>query len=275
MNQLRLITASGGLALLLGLITVVACQKSDNTITPTTTTGATSSTTATGTTTSTVAVGTGVPDVYKKIYGAMEIYVEGTNIVIKTKGRPDHKSPYYKGTQWESSLYEVYNGTNTKFGANPNTISEFSLTFKIPMNPQIDASHAATPLGSIGVAVNGVAFFNQYAAMRAALTNEINGFDQYGGHPQQQGQYHYHVEPTYLTKNKGKDALLGFLLDGFPVYGPQENGKTVTNADLDSYHGHTHATADYPNGIYHYHITAEDPYLNGSGFYGKAGTVTQ
>ncbi|QHV97092.1 YHYH protein [Spirosoma endbachense] len=275
MNRLRIITASGGLTLLLGLITVVACQKSDNTVTPATTTGTTSSTTATGTTTSTVSVGTGVPDVYKKIYGASEIYVEGTNIVIKTKGRPDHKSPYYKGTQWESSLYEAYNGTNTKFGANPNTISEFSLTFKIPMNPQIEASHAATPLGSIGIALNGVAFFNQYAAMRAALTNEINGFDQYGGHPQQQGQYHYHVEPTYLTKNKGKDALLGFLLDGFPVYGPQENGKTVTNADLDSYHGHSHATADYPNGIYHYHITAEDPYLNGSGFYGKAGTVTQ
>jgi hypothetical protein len=70
-------------------------------------------------------------------------------------------------------------------------------------------------------------------------------------------------------------VLLGFLLDGFPVYGPLENSITITNADLDAYHGHTHATADFPNGIYHYHFTAAAPYLNGSGFKGTAGTVTQ
>jgi hypothetical protein len=91
----------------------------------------------------------------------------------------------------------------------------------------------------MGVAVNGVSIFNQYAAMYSPLTNEANGFDQYGGHPQQQGVYHYHVEPTYITANKGKDALIGFLLDGFPVYGPLEGTKTITNADLDVYHGHT------------------------------------
>lgn len=268
MNMLSVAFKPSILVLLCSIVAFVACQKSDDTVSPTTTTTGTSSSTAT-------VVGSGVPDVYKKIYGATEIYVEGTNIVIKTKGRPDHKSPYYKGTAWESTLYEAYNGTNTKFSVNPNTISEINLTFKIPMSPAVDASHAETPLGAIGVSLNGVAFFNQYAAQRAVLTNEINGFDQYEGHPQQQGQYHYHVEPTYLTKLKGKDALLGFLLDGFPVYGPLENGKTITNTDLDKYHGHTAPTADYPNGIYHYHITAEDPYLNGSGFYGKSGTVTQ
>jgi hypothetical protein len=55
------------------------------------------------------------------------------------------------------------------------------------------------------------------------LTNEINSFDQYNGHPQMQGGYHYHIEPTYLTAQNGKHVLLGFLLDGFPVYGPLEN----------------------------------------------------
>ncbi|GAB3046596.1 hypothetical protein GCM10027185_58120 [Spirosoma pulveris] len=269
MNMLSIASKPGSLVLLLSIVVFIACQKSDDAVSPTTST-------TTGTTSSTAtSVGAGVPDVYKKIYGATEIYVEGTNIVIKTKGRPDHKSPYYQGTAWESTLYEAYNGTNTKYATNPNRIAEVNLTFKIPLSPAVDAAHVETPLGAIGVSLNGVAFFNQYAAQRAVLTNEINGFDQYNGHPQQQGQYHYHVEPTYLTKNKGKDALLGFLLDGFPVYGPLENGKTITNADLDKYHGHTAATADYPNGIYHYHITAEDPYLNGSGYYGKAGTVTQ
>ncbi|MEZ0485141.1 YHYH protein [Fibrella aquatica] len=265
MKHFQMISAVSGLTLVAGFLTFVACKTTTDTVTPDTS----------GTTSTTTTIGTGVPDVYKKLYGATEIYVEGANIVIKTKGRPDHKSPYYQGTQWESTLYAAYDGSNTRFSVNPNRIKEVNLTFKIPMNPAVDAAHSATPMGAIGVSLNGVAFYNQYAAMGAPLTNEINGFDQYEGHPQQQGQYHYHVEPTYLTAAKGKEALLGFLLDGFPVYGPKENGKTITNADLDKYHGHTGATADYPNGIYHYHITAEDPYINGSGFYGKSGTVTQ
>src|SRR4029079_17817070 len=94
-------------------------------------------------------------------------------------------------------------------------------------------------LGPIGIAVNGVAIFNQYAGPNRPLTNEVNSFDQANGHPQQTGQYHYHVEPLHITTTKGTDALIGFLLDGFPVYGPVENGHRVTNAELDAYHGNT------------------------------------
>lgn len=215
-----------------------------------------------------------VPEVYSKIYGATDIYVDGDFIVIECTGLPDHKSPYYQNTEW-NNLYEAYNGSNASFNLNPNRIASFNYTFKIPKNPTIATTHSATPGGAIGVSLNGVPFFNQYAAMNSPLTNEINSFDQYNGHPQQQGGYHYHVEPLYLTTTKGKSALLGFLLDGFPVYGPQENGVTVADNSLDAYHGHTHATAEYPNGIYHYHITATDPYINGSGFYGTPGTVSQ
>jgi hypothetical protein len=69
---------------------------------------------------------------------------------------------------------------------------------------------------------------------------------------------------------------MGFLLDGFPVYGPQEeNGTTVTSNMLDAYHGHIHATIDFPNGIYHYHFTSDSPYMNGNGYYGTPGTVSQ
>jgi len=215
-----------------------------------------------------------LPAVFKKFGSTVTVSVEGNYVVLKSNGLPDHKSPYYKGTQWASTQYEAYNGTNPLWNQNPNTIASQNLVFKIPLNPSIASAHAETPLGPMGIAVNGVAIFNQYAAGRAALTDEVNSFDQYNGHPQQNGQYHYHVEPLYITANKGRDALLGFLLDGFPVYGPLENGKTLTSADLDSYHGHTSATADYPNGIYHYHITSDVPYINGVGFYGTAGTVT-
>lgn len=218
-----------------------------------------------------------VPAVYSKIYGATSVTSDGTFITIKTAGVPDHKSVYY-ATNY--SLYEAFSGTTfngTTFSKNPNSIVTQNFTFKIPLNPQKAATSAATPLGPIGFAINGVALFNQYAGPNnQALTGEIASFDQYYGHPQNTGQYHYHVEPIYLTTVKvNKSALLGFLLDGFPVYGPEENGATVTNAMLDAYHGHTHVTADYPNGIYHYHITNTDPYINGSGFYGTAGTVTR
>lgn len=220
-----------------------------------------------------IATTTAVPAVYKKIYGASDMYVQGDYVVIKTTSLPDHKSPYYQNTQWVSK-YEAYNGTNANFAINPNRIAETDVTFKIPLNPVVASNHQATPMGPIGISINGVPFFNQYAAGGSPLTNEINSMDQYNGHPQQQGQYHYHLEPLYLTASKGKEALLGFLLDGFPVYGPVENGKTITNADLDVYHGHTAAIADYPSGIYHYHITTADPYINGNNFYGTPGTVS-
>lgn len=218
---------------------------------------------------------TDIPEVYQKVYGATDMYVDGDYIVIKSTGRPDHKSPYYKGTQWQSSLYEAYNGSNSSFTQNPNQIATASLVFRIPLHPAKASSVQATPMGAIGVSLNGVPFFNQYAANYSPLTQEINSLDQYNGHPQQQGTYHYHIEPTYLTATYGKHVLLGFLLDGFPVYGPLENNVTITNSLLDDCHGHTHATTDYPDGIYHYHITAETPYLNGSGFYGSPGTVSQ
>lgn len=194
MNRSPVFIPFCGLSLSVALLIFAACQTNDDVGTP----ASPASTTVTS--------GSGVPDVYKKIYGATDIYVEGSNIVIKTKGRPDHKSPYYKGTAWESTLYEAYTGTNKSFALNPNTIRELSLTFKLPLNPAVDAAHAATPAGPTGISLNGVVFFNQYAAMGAPLTNEVNRFDQYGGHPQMQGQYHYHVEPTYLTCAPGLSA---------------------------------------------------------------------
>lgn len=220
-----------------------------------------------------------VPAVYAKIYGTTaSISSDGTFITIKTNALPDHKSSYYATS---NALYETYSGITFgggEFKKNPNSIASQSLTFKIPLNPKPASTPSATPLGPIGVSINGVPFFNQYAGPNnQALTSEINSFDKYYGHPQQSGQYHYHVEPLYLTTVKTtKSGLLGFLLDGYPVYGPlEENGKTLVSSDLDVLHGHSHATIDYPNGIYHYHFTADAPYLNGNGFYGTAGTVTQ
>lgn len=223
-------------------------------------------------TTTTVTSTVAIPEMFKKFNTNVTVSSDGTTITIKSDGVPDHKSCYFASSD---SRYQAYNGSNAAFSKNPNSIGTKSFTFKIPASPAVNAAHEATPLGPIGVAINGVAIYNQYAGPNQPLTNEINSFDQYNGHPDPTATYHYHVEPLYITLNKTKTALIGFLLDGFPVYGPQENGKTLVSADLDVYHGHTGVTADYPNGIYHYHITADAPYINGIGFYGTKGSVTQ
>ena len=203
---------------------------------------------------------------------AVSYSVSGNIVTFTTTDLPNHTSPY-----WNSShpLYEAYNGTNSNWNKNPNSIGEQNITFTMPLNPSESSIKTATPLGPIGIARNGVVFFNQYAGPNnQPLTNEIDSFDQWLGHPAGT-QYHYHIEPSFLTNNFGKNAFLGLLSDGFPVYGPEENGSTIISSNLDDYHGHTHETADFPDGMYHYHVTADAPYLNGNGFFGTAGTITR
>ena len=221
-----------------------------------------------------VTEGNDVPEIYQKIYSASDMYLEDGFVVIQVNGVPDHNSPYFDASDDRNV---AYSGTNENFNLNPNRIDlNANYTYKIPLNPTAASNPRPTQLGSIGVALNGVSFYNQYAGPNnQPLIDEIDSFDQYNGHPQRVGEYHYHVEPTYLTQSQENNVLLGFLLDGFPVYGPFENGARVVNSLLDEYHGHKHVTADYPEGIYHYHITDADPYINGSGYYGTAGTVTR
>lgn len=221
-------------------------------------------------TTATATASNALPSVFSKFTNGVNVSLDGDYVVLTSNGEPDHKSVYFAKSD---PRYEPYNGSNPNFSANGFQIMPQQLTFRIPLHPSASSSHPATPLGPIGIALNGVPIFNQYNGQGRPLTIEVNSFDQYNGHPQQTGQYHYHVEPTALTEKYGSSALIGFLLDGFPVYGPVENGKRLTDTDLDEYHGHFGPTADYPNGIYHYHITAEDPYINGAGFYGTPGTV--
>ncbi len=203
---------------------------------------------------------------------AVSYSVNANTVTFTTTDLPNHTSPYWEIT---NPLYEEYTGTNPDWNQNPNSIGEQNVTFTITLNPEEATTKSTTPLGAIGIARNGIVFYNQYAGPNnQPLTTEINSFDQNFGHPDGSDQYHYHIEPTYLTSTFGKDAFLGLLSDGFPVYGPLEDGETITNDDLDEYHGHISVTTDFPEGIYHYHITNEDPYLNGSAYFGSPGNIT-
>lgn len=193
-------------------------------------------------------------------------------VTITTQDLPDHKSPYYEGTEWEEDMYEE--NTASGFRKNPGSIGAGNIVFNIPINPVSATVKEETPMGPMGIARNGVLIFNQYAAGRSELNNEIQSFDQYSGHPAST-TYHYHIEPLALTEEYGEEAILGLLLDGFPLYGPIEDGVALTSEELDDYHGHFKATKEFPNGIYHYHVTATDPYINGDGFYGEVGTIAR
>jgi YHYH protein len=244
-------------------------------------TSAGTSTTTTGTTAATTAIdySTIVQKAFSA-YGAASVSsvtVDGDYIVIKCSGVPDHKSPYFKNSAWESTMFVA--DTRSSFKQAPGSyVAAFSYTFRIPKAPKESSTKKSLGTATIGIALNGVPIFNQYAAGNTTITvgqGEYVSFDLYGGHPAPTNDYHYHIEPNYITSKKGADTLIGYLMDGFPVYGSKENGKTVTNSDLDAYHGHTTKTAEYPNGIYHYHTTSEAPFINGNGFFGTAGTWTK
>ncbi|MBM4438378.1 MAG: YHYH protein, partial [Actinobacteria bacterium] len=136
-----------------------------------------------------------LPAAFARFPSSVVVYREGNFAVLETTDVPNHNSPYFPTS---SPLYAPYDGSNPNFVKNPNQILSQHIVLRIPIAPQEAAQKQLTPLGPMGISLNGVVFYNQYAAGRSPLTGEINSFDQHGGHPSPGNQYHYHVEPTYL-----------------------------------------------------------------------------
>ncbi|BCS33790.1 hypothetical protein TBR22_A30170 [Luteitalea sp. TBR-22] len=240
------------------VVLATACNSGSPTA-PTTSTTASASTSATP-----VAAGVDTRGIYAQFQSAVTVAQSGTTVSLRSNGVPDHVSPYW------GRGHAMYEAPHAGMVMAPNQIATQSLSMQVAASPAVGTA-SDTPLGPIGIAVNGVAIFNQYAAGRSPLAQEILTFDRFNGHPQQTGQYHYHVEPLWLTSNRGADSLIGVLLDGFPVYGPRDQDGSVPSA-LDSCNGHTHATREVPAGIYHYHVVSAPPYISGC-FRGAAGRL--
>ena len=115
--------------------------------------------------------------------------------------------------------------------------------------------------------LSGAYLFDGLDAMgRDAVAHEVQ--DRCGGHPQQQGAYHYHeLSPCISSGPPGRhSSLVGYALDGYPIYGPLgDGGKVLGNADLDACHGTTGPVIlrGKKVTIYHYVATAEYPYTLG------------
>ena len=117
------------------------------------------------------------------------------------------------------------------WAGNPNVPANQNFCFKITRTPQQNTGTAInTSLGHIGVWTNGVSLFNVSDAMsynnqgvwfRNAYFFEGVSFDDCLGHPQQQGEYHTHVNPTCLYDDQATtihSPIIGWAFDGFPIY---------------------------------------------------------
>jgi len=153
------------------------------------------------------------------------------------------------------------------YDRNPNAISAQSIAYSLPATPKVAAKASCVGMGPIGVMLTGAVLFNGLdAAGRDAAAHEVQ--DRCGGHPQMQGQYHYHSLSVCAAGNStsAHSTLVGYALDGFGIYGLRGAGGTLlTNADLDACHGHVHTTSWRGTNVrmYHYHATREYPYTLG------------
>jgi len=146
-----------------------------------------------------------------------------------------------------------------------------SIDVTIPTTPVVAASNTDTPLGIIGVMVSGARLFNDYEDMQRqspaiddnVIVGDAQFLDTCDGHALQSGMdYHYHGVPYCITDVRdtadSHSTMIGVLMDGFPVYGRQgADGKIMTNEELDACSGHIEATPEFPEGIYHYHLTSD------------------
>eukprot|EP00929_Paragymnodinium_shiwhaense_P099229 TRINITY_DN6080_c2_g2_i1.p1 TRINITY_DN6080_c2_g2~~TRINITY_DN6080_c2_g2_i1.p1 ORF type:complete len:1228 (-),score=245.12 TRINITY_DN6080_c2_g2_i1:359-3781(-) len=138
--------------------------------------------------------------------------------------------------------------------------------------------------GAVGFALNGVLLVGQhYKAKKAQPT--VWHFDDCGGHADENGWYHYHFPSNCFFASNGihgpskwnwwtmpepsshwapiasESPVLGYALDGFPIYGPYgQEGRLVNTSELDSCNG---KVVVLPNGReeYRYYWTVMLPFL--------------
>lgn len=120
---------------------------------------------------------------------------------------------------------------------NPNLPSNQNWSFKIARFPVADPTPTTVGNGQIGVLINGVVLFNSGDAMsynnqniwhRVAQYFEAVSFDASGGHPAPSGAYHYHInmKTLYVMDSTVHSPLLGYMFDGYPLYGPYAYSNT-------------------------------------------------
>ena len=121
---------------------------------------------------------------------------------------------------------------------------------------------------AVGVAVNGVPIYDytkqgdlQVDSYNPADDTVAQGeLDICNGHAGRGDDYHYHASPDCMMavmNNRGDDAIIGWGLDGYPLYGQNNpDGSPIAPGDLDVCHGQPDETFGY-----RYHTSTGPPYI--------------
>jgi hypothetical protein len=154
-----------------------------------------------------------------------------------------------------------------QYDGNPNIISEHEILYVFPKIPEVAQSPSCVFFGPSGISLSGSAIYHGASTLgNDAAAHEM--LDRFGGHTDGTERYHYHFPSQDLQDHihpheSGHSPLMGYMLDGFGIYGPYgENGELLSSDDLDECHGHTHPVLwdGEMIEIYHYHWTYDFPY---------------
>lgn len=204
-------------------------------------------------------------DVFKPY--AVVITVTDTHVVVRSRNLPNHPTATFPD-RWRM------------LDGNPSYIKEQANTHFIPFSPKVNPnafamdeknSNQALPMGPIGVATNGVIFFNPFDHIFE--TDAVWRLDRCCGHPSPQQQYHYHKYPVcvktpWSDEGQGHSNIIGFAFDGFPVYGPYESKGLLAKEDTKNPLNDFNLHEDNDRGP-HYHVTpGQYPHIIG-GYWGE------
>ena len=195
--------------------------------------------------------------------GNATISCSDQRLTLESNGLPQHEvmvgiDSGAWNAQWPAA--KVYRGANA---------------FAVPRIPELAPQPTLTVRNAAGVAVNGVPIFFPHAPGKAGKDSclRFDGLqgivtdtsclrdpvaagemDDCGGHTGRGGDYHYHGEPTCLRDRLPTGTILGYMLDGFPVYADPLPGSVAYQACG----GHIS-----PAGAIHYAFSDTYPYVTG------------
>ncbi|TWU03928.1 sulfatase-like hydrolase/transferase [Neorhodopirellula pilleata] len=195
------------------------------------------------------------------------ITVTDDHIVMQSRNLPNHPTATFPD-KWRM------------LDSNPSYIQEKANTWYLPKYPKLakdpiamdsQNSNGGLPMGPIGVATNGVIFFNPFDHIFE--TDAVWRLDRCCGHPSPQSAYHYHKYPVcvktpWSDEGRMHSSVIGFAFDGFPVYGPYEADGLLAKDDKDNPLNEFNLHTDEERGP-HYHVTpGKFPHIIG-GYWGE------
>jgi hypothetical protein len=201
----------------------------------------------------------------KYIPDSVTVRFDAATMAVRAHNLPNHPTAQFPGTR--------------RGEGNPHYIQEFDSTYYLPLEPRRNPNaramtahnaNRALPMGPIGIAVNGVVFYNPFDA---GMEDAHDIMDRCCGHPSPDNRYHYHKYPVcvktpFADEGDGHSPLIGWAFDGFPIYGPYETkgvmAKDCTENPLNEFNIHYDDIRGW-----HYHVTpGKFPYVIG-GYWGE------